>query len=239
MWGTYVFDESTLVLEGVTLGEVIQLVVEVLVDLAGSAVLDEETAEDTETAHPEDLAVDICISTLSLLVPSAFRGLGSPLRRRIPSGCVPGHTGVLGTLPLTETPVATDAAGSGQGSGAGARVHRDGLADDEAIVNQLADGLAGIGVGDLVDLVGVEPDLALSATDNGRRKALLRAEIDPTTWRISMRIFVVSRESVERSVKGVVERGVPPRCRRLTSVLRASGIRGRRGVDARGYGRWY
>ena len=35
------FDECTLVLEGVTLAEVIELVVEVLVDLAGGAVLDE------------------------------------------------------------------------------------------------------------------------------------------------------------------------------------------------------
>jgi hypothetical protein len=61
-WSTYVFNESTLVLERVTLGEVVELVVEVLVDLAGGAVLDEETTEDTETAHPEDLAIDVCIS---------------------------------------------------------------------------------------------------------------------------------------------------------------------------------
>ena len=39
-WSTYVFNESTLVLEGVTLGEVVQLVVEVLVDLSGGTVLD-------------------------------------------------------------------------------------------------------------------------------------------------------------------------------------------------------
>lgn len=38
---TYVLDEGTLVLEGVTLAQVVELVVEVLVDLAGSAVLDE------------------------------------------------------------------------------------------------------------------------------------------------------------------------------------------------------
>jgi hypothetical protein len=43
------------VLEGVTLAAVVQLVVQVLVDLAAGTVLDEETAEDTETAHPEDL----------------------------------------------------------------------------------------------------------------------------------------------------------------------------------------
>lgn len=50
-------DEGTLVLEGVTLAQVVELVVQVLVDLAVGAVLDEETAEDTEAAHPKDLAV--------------------------------------------------------------------------------------------------------------------------------------------------------------------------------------
>lgn len=34
----------------------VQLVVQVLVDLPGSTVLDEETAEDTKAPHPEDLA---------------------------------------------------------------------------------------------------------------------------------------------------------------------------------------
>jgi hypothetical protein len=38
---TYVFDESTLVLEGVTLGEEVKLVVKVLIDLSGGTVLDE------------------------------------------------------------------------------------------------------------------------------------------------------------------------------------------------------
>jgi len=57
-WPTYVFNERTLVLEGVTLGEVVKLMVKVLVDLSGGAVLDEETAEDSEAAHPEDLAID-------------------------------------------------------------------------------------------------------------------------------------------------------------------------------------
>ena len=53
---TYVLDKTTLVLEGVTLAQVVKLVVEVLVDLARSTVPDEETAEDTHAAHPEDLA---------------------------------------------------------------------------------------------------------------------------------------------------------------------------------------
>ena len=50
-------DERTLVLEGVTLAQVVKLVVQVLVDLASSAVLDEQAAEDTQTAHPHHLAV--------------------------------------------------------------------------------------------------------------------------------------------------------------------------------------
>lgn len=94
-------------------------------------------------------------------------------------GCIPRHTSIRSTLPLTESTVSADSSGSGQGSSAGTRVHGDGLADDEAIVDELADRLAGVGVGDLVHFVGVEPDLALSAADNGRRKALLRAEVDP------------------------------------------------------------
>lgn len=44
-------------LEGVTLAEVVEFVIEVLIDLTAGAVLDQETAEDTETTHPNDLAV--------------------------------------------------------------------------------------------------------------------------------------------------------------------------------------
>lgn len=56
---TYVLNKSALVLEGVTLGQVVELVVEVLVDLAAGTVLDEEAAEDTLAAHPEDLATQL------------------------------------------------------------------------------------------------------------------------------------------------------------------------------------
>ena len=53
---TYVFDEGTLVLECVSLAEVVELVVQVLVDLAAGTVLYEQTAEDSQTTHPQDLA---------------------------------------------------------------------------------------------------------------------------------------------------------------------------------------
>lgn len=48
-------NEGALVLEGVTLAQVVELVVQVLIDLAAGTVLDEEAAEDSETAHPKNL----------------------------------------------------------------------------------------------------------------------------------------------------------------------------------------
>ena len=50
-------NQSSLVLEGVTLAELVEFVIEVLVDLAGCSVLDEKASEDSETSHPEDLTV--------------------------------------------------------------------------------------------------------------------------------------------------------------------------------------
>jgi hypothetical protein len=50
-----VLNEGTLVLEGVTLAEVVELVVEVLVNLSAGTVLDKKAAEDTLAAHPKDL----------------------------------------------------------------------------------------------------------------------------------------------------------------------------------------
>jgi hypothetical protein len=49
---SYVFDQCTLVLEGVTLAELVQFVVKVLVDLASGAVLDQKTSENTQASHP-------------------------------------------------------------------------------------------------------------------------------------------------------------------------------------------
>lgn len=92
---------------------------------------------------------------------------------------IPGHTSLLGTLALTQTTVSADAAGGGELTGTGAGVHGDGLADDEAIADELADGLAGVGVGDLGHLIGIEPNLALAAAHHGGGEALLGAKVDP------------------------------------------------------------
>lgn len=48
-------------LEGVTLAQVVKFVVKVLINLAAGTVLDEKAAENTETAHPDNLAVKISI----------------------------------------------------------------------------------------------------------------------------------------------------------------------------------
>ena len=58
-------------------------------------------------------------------------------------------------------------------------MHGDRLADDEAIGNEFADGLARVGIGDFAHFVGVEPDLALAAADDGGGEALLSPEVDP------------------------------------------------------------
>lgn len=156
-------NKGALVLEGVTLAGVVQLVVEVLVDLSGSTVLHEKTAENTHAAHPEDLG---------------------------------GHTGVGSSLTLTVSGVTSSTLGVLESAGAAAGVHGLGLLDDETVGNQLADGLTcvelvasrrrsrkggrtGVGVGDLGHLVGVQPDLSLSAVHDGRSETLLSAKVDP------------------------------------------------------------
>lgn len=70
-------------------------------------------------------------------------------------------------------------AGKVELAGARPRVHRDGLANNQAVGDELADRLAGVGIADLGDLIGVDPDLVLAAADDRRGQALLGAEVDP------------------------------------------------------------
>jgi hypothetical protein len=140
-----VLNKRSLVLESVTLAQMVKLVVKVLINLSGSTVLDEQTTENAESSHPEDLA---------------------------------GHTSIGGTLPLTETHMTTFAAGVGESGGSGAGVHGHGFLDDEAVGDEFADSLAGVGVADFAHLVGVEPDLALTAAHDGRGETLLSLQIN-------------------------------------------------------------
>jgi len=103
--------------------------------------------------------------------------------------------------------VSSESLCSGHLSRTGSGVHCDWLADDEAISNELADGLTGVGVGDLGDLIGVEPDLALSASDNGGRKALLGTKVNPRSHSVSLSDGKVSAGRVVRRCRCRDRRG--------------------------------
>lgn len=51
------FNQGTLMFESISLAQVVELVIEVLVDFASRAVLYKETAKDSETTHPQDLTI--------------------------------------------------------------------------------------------------------------------------------------------------------------------------------------
>lgn len=89
------------------------------------------------------------------------------------------HTSIRCTLPLTKPTVPSDSPRSVQFTSTRTGVHRNRLADNEAIGNELADCLTGVGIGDFVNLVRVEPDLALAAAGDRRSETLLGAKIDP------------------------------------------------------------
>lgn len=74
-------------------------------------------------------------------------------------------------------------------------MHGHRLVDDEAIAQKLADGLAGVGGGDLVNFIGIEPDLALAAADHGGRQALLGAKVDPAILKKQWFFFVSQKFS--------------------------------------------
>ena len=141
---THMLNQRPLMLERVPLTEMIQLMIQMLVDLATGPILHQQAPQHSQPPHPEDLLRHAC---------------------------------VRGTLPLAEAAVSANAASSGEFSRTGSRVHGDLLADDEAIGDELADGLAGVGVGDLGRFVGVEPDLAFAAAGHGGGEAFLGTQI--------------------------------------------------------------
>ena len=71
-------------------------------------------------------------------------------------------------------------------AGAVARVHCDGLADDQTVLDETTDVLPGVGVGDLVDLIRIEPDLVLATLEHLGGEALLHAQI---TEMVSISIY--------------------------------------------------
>lgn len=60
-------NQRSLVLESITLGRLVQGVVQVLVDLAGISVLCQQSSQDTQSSHPQNLRRHTGVfSTLSL-----------------------------------------------------------------------------------------------------------------------------------------------------------------------------
>ena len=74
--------------------------------------------------------------------------------------------GVRCSLPLTEPTVTTFPPGLVVGSHAGPGVDCHRLLDHQTVLDQLADVGAGVGVGDLVDLVGVQPHLRIYKSES-------------------------------------------------------------------------
>ena len=55
MANSYMFNKSTLVLESVTLAQMIEFMVEVLVNLSRGTITSKQTTENTHPTHPKDL----------------------------------------------------------------------------------------------------------------------------------------------------------------------------------------
>ncbi len=133
-------------LECVTFAKMVEFVVQMLVDLPASTILHKKTAENSESSHPNDLAREHSVSILFPFALCLIREL-----------CIPWHTSIRSTFPFTKTTMSTNSSSSLKITGSRSRVHSNRLANDEAIGDELPNGLAGVCVADLVGLVGVQP----------------------------------------------------------------------------------
>uniref|UniRef100_A0A452FJZ5 Uncharacterized protein n=1 Tax=Capra hircus TaxID=9925 RepID=A0A452FJZ5_CAPHI len=90
-------------------------------------------------------------------------------------GYLLGHSSIGSTLLLTYThmPALPASQGVFPALSLGMDSHR--LPDDQPIFDQLPDLLAGVGIGDFIGLIGVQPDLFATAKDTGG-KPLLKPE---------------------------------------------------------------
>lgn len=111
------------------------------------------------------LKVEIAVQVLVNLLLSAILGkkTAEDAKTADPEELL-GHTGIGGTLSLTETSVTTEELGGVSLSHSEAGVDLDRLADDETILEELTDGLTGVGSRNLGDLIRVKPDTTLTTS---------------------------------------------------------------------------
>ncbi len=90
-----------------------------LIDLAGGTVFDEETTENSETAHPEDLAVNLesVYSPVPQFTVKHYALFIAFISVMMAVGCVPWHASIRSTLPFTETTMSANSSGGVQCSG--------------------------------------------------------------------------------------------------------------------------
>lgn len=133
-------DEDSAVLELVSLGSEVELVVQSSVDLFGLTVLPEQSPEDSLPADPKNLG---------------------------------GHSALASTSALSGASVVSLSLGLEVQSCSGSGVHFLFALHDEAVLDELAHKDTGVGLTDLLDLIGVHPHSLLSALQHLRGQSLL------------------------------------------------------------------
>jgi len=90
------------------------------------------------------------------------------------------HTGISRTKTLADTTMPALATLFGIAPAAESRVDGNWLANDQAVLDELADCLPRVGIGDLVCFVGIKPNLVTSALEHSGRKTLLENQVTHT-----------------------------------------------------------
>merc|ERR1712071_232021 len=127
--------QHTLVLEPITLGLHVKVVVQMAIDFLCFTIAFQQSPQHSHASNPHKLL---------------------------------GHTSIRSTLSLTKATVTALTASFCVFTNASTWVDGLGFLDDQTILNQLSDVLAGIGVGNLVDFVRVKPNLPFATFHNTR-----------------------------------------------------------------------
>lgn len=129
--------------------------------------------EDVTLGLEVELAVEVLVD---LLVGAVLLEHAAENAEAAHPDVLGGHAGFAGTNTATAAFVAAHLLGFLGLAPAGAGVDGDGLLEDDTILDELADGLARGGLGDVLGLVGVEPDATTAAAEDVGGKASLESK---------------------------------------------------------------